>query len=749
MKSSRSREGRKPVSEGDFRKLQKSYLETCAQLESWERESRYQTQQSLKQNTQVFELDQWQQDAVSALSSGANVIVDAPTSAGKTKVVESFIEMHISDPGFRVCYTCPVKSLSNDKLREFRQKFGKGSVGIATGDVKENLDAPLVIATLESYRNSLLGVEPDLNRKLVIFDEYHFLQDESRGSAWEESIILTPSRCQVLLLSASISNANDFANWLEHLFKRPSVLIEVTHRPVPLANLIWHHDNWYLDKTLPNKFLKTKSDQFIETVPLTQLGVRLHKLLSMKLTPCIVYAGKRLSCELIAQNLSKGIAPIDKAEREKIGDLIAQADKEYHVLTFLRPNLRKLIQVYGIAYHHSGLAPMARLFIESLVKVGHLRFCVATMGLSLGINFSVKSTVISDCVRPGAFGFTPYTPSEVLQMQGRAGRRGHDIVGFTCWLNRKYYGRFGRTKRDPCFSKLKNDPVTFLGLVSRNFSLGKIEKFYQKSFQKFQASKSDRLDLKLIRSKRLKQYLDTDELPCSSPAAEFSAYEQDLNSTCYDCKFKDQCHSYIHERKLKSPLASLHLHLHRINMITRKEELSPLGDIARYFPQSGGFVIANMILRGEIHSENITKAVQLMGAFSLARFKSPNVSDEAYTFPFKIEVLEKDLQYYYPHSLFPELYEQARWGKHANDNFLKEFNPMAGYVVSAWLSGQTWSSLIGTCGSKNFGAGDITGLLYRSASFLQSLNQSQGGNLALAAKEMREELLREPLQINI
>ncbi|NBQ54872.1 MAG: DEAD/DEAH box helicase, partial [Proteobacteria bacterium] len=118
-------------------------------------------------------LDPWQEQACNILHEGGSVVVDAPTSAGKTRVVESFFAAHIHKPGFRAAYTTPVKSLSNDKVRELRALFGAENVGIATGDIKENLNAPIVVATLESYRNSLLGTEPDLGRTLVVFDEYH------------------------------------------------------------------------------------------------------------------------------------------------------------------------------------------------------------------------------------------------------------------------------------------------------------------------------------------------------------------------------------------------------------------------------------------------------------------------------------------------------------------------------------------------------------------------------------------------
>ena len=733
---------RNPEPTLDHKSLEKAVHETQIKIEQWQQEGIAAQQQS-KQNSQAFHLDPWQEDAVQALLAGANVIVDAPTTAGKTRVVEAYIEEHINDPGFRACYTCPVKSLSNDKLREFREKYGKESIGIATGDIKENLDAPVVIATLESYRNSLLGVEPDLDRSLVIFDEYHFLQDASRGSAWEEAIILTPFESQILMLSASLSNAGEFAEWLEHLTKRPSVLVEVAKRPVPLANMVFYQGEWVLADSLPKKVLPKKRSNYLEPIPHEEIVPRLVGLIPLNLTPCIVYSGKRLSCELLANAIARSLPPLERENREKIGEILMAADKEYKALSFLKPSLRKMIQVYGVAFHHSGLAPLARLLIESLVKQGVMRFCTATMGLSLGINFSVKSTVISDAVRPGESGFTPYSPSEVLQMTGRAGRRGKDVVGYSCWLNTNYYNRFGKTNRDRCESRLRNDPITFLGLVSRGFSPGKIEQFYRKSFLKFRTSEKS---AKLIRANRVEKKLNAQSIPCKSPAAEYVLYHSEQNSICYDCKLRKNCHRFIADNTQEPSLASLQLHLHYIGALNDSDSLNPLGEVARYFPQSGGFVIANMVMRGEINADNLIEAAQLMGAFSLARFKTPEVP-MSYRFPFNVEPLEKDLDFYYPSFLFPELYETLKGQRKSAPPVFKEFNPLGGYVIDLWTQGCEWNELLANCSNMQYGAGDLTGLLYRTASYLQSLSQGSQGDLAYAAKELRESILRSPLQI--
>ncbi|MCY4380659.1 MAG: DEAD/DEAH box helicase, partial [Proteobacteria bacterium] len=186
-------------------------------------------------------LDPWQAEALGLLKKGHHVVIDAPTTAGKTRVVEAYLRECIRglSASFQSCYTCPVKSLANDKYTEMKELFGPEYVGISTGDNKINLQAPIIIATLESYRNSLLGIDSPLTTDLVIFDEYHYIQDYSRGSSWQEAIILSDKKSQLLLLSASVANPEDFVHWIGRIHPKKAKVIQTTHRPVPLANLIF------------------------------------------------------------------------------------------------------------------------------------------------------------------------------------------------------------------------------------------------------------------------------------------------------------------------------------------------------------------------------------------------------------------------------------------------------------------------------------------------------------------------------
>jgi len=695
----------------------------------------------------LSQLDDWQREAYEALMEGYNVVVDAPTTAGKTRVVESFFAAKMENNNFRAAYTTPVKSLSNDKLREFRETFGKNNVGIATGDLKENLPAPIIVTTLETYRNSLLGVDPDLNRNLVIFDEYHFMADGSRGSAWEEAIILTPPSSQLLLLSASVENGEEFVRWLEKIHQKPCKFIQTKHRPVPLTDLVYFKEQWLLASEIPQKILdkkeKSKSTQLMP-LPHKHLAPRLVKLIPLGLTPCIIYAGRRKSTEGLARELAKILEPLPLEHREQIGEILQKEHEETKALNFIDQSLRVMIQTYGVAYHHSGLTPSARAAIEATLKSGSLRYCVATMGLSIGINFSVKSACISDYQRPGEQGFSKYDASETLQMLGRAGRRGKDIIGFSIWPSLPAYQTLAKAKRSDCRSRLKNDPTTFLGLVGQGLSEKDIENFYAKSFRRFSDSG---LDLGLIRKSRVLAKLKEKSIPCITPAYEFANHlledKKKHPSLCYECPHRNDCHRYINA-KSQNDLAALQLHLHVIGALDHTGKLSQYGEMAKYFPQPGGLLIAHNLLSASSNTFNLTECAELMACLSLARFKSPG-SNERYKPPFDPEELEEDLTELYPLDLFPELYDPPHGQR--KHPIIRDLLPEAGFAIKAWIQGTPWAELQQQVVNEKFAQGDLVSLMYRVASYLQSLKQANLGEISRNAKSLREEILRDPLSI--
>ncbi len=689
-------------------------------------------------------LDDWQQEVLQHLDNGESVIVDAPTTAGKTRAVEFFFRKNISDPKFRAAYTTPVKSLSNDKLREFREMFGKENVGIATGDFKENLGAPIVVATLECYRNSLLGVDPDLGRTLVVFDEYHFLQDGSRGGGWEESIILTPPHCQLLMLSASVDNSQEFQSWITHIRKQPCHLVRVQHRPVPLQDLVYVNSQWVAPETIPNlKALRKTIHAKGYTLEADDIAMRAPSIEELNLTPCIVYAGRRLLCEQFAGSIAKKLKPLPQERSIAIGEVLQKVHEENKALTFMPSHLRQMIQTFGVAYHHSGLAPTTRIAVEQLIKDGLLRFCSATMGLSIGINFAVRAAMIGDDVRPGEDGPTEYSQSEVLQMLGRAGRRGQDPVGYSLWPDLATYFKMGRAQREGCNSNLRNDPTTFLGLIGRGYDLEKVETFYSKSFKRYQDKE---IDLSLIQKNQLMKVLEAPDLPCTSPVHAVAQYSgANANSPCFTCPYRRKCHPYL-ENRIQGDLSALHLHLHALKALDQEEKLTHYGNIARYFPQNGGLLLSHYLDTKKISEENMLKGVELMGALSVASFKTIE-APASYRFPFDDQQVLKELEEFYPYDLFPEVYDPPRGRRRYR--VIREFNPGAGYIIRQWLSGVSWPDLISEFAGPRYGTGDIMALMYRTSTYLQSLMQSPVENLREPARELRSMVLRDPVQTTL
>lgn len=708
-------------------------------------------------------LDEWQQKAFEALKVGRHVIVDAPTSAGKTRVIEAFIDDKFAkNEPLRLVYTTPVKSLSNDKYREFCERYGSEKIGINTGDFKENLSAPIVIATLETYRNSLLGVEPNMKRMTVVYDEYHYLQDESRGSAWEESIILTPRGSQLVLLSASVPNAEDFAQWITKLTKQECEVVRVLHRPVPLEHLVFTKWGWALvddlgvdEETLLNarKLLKPWNAALRRqrrSGSVNEFFVPIDQALQLGLGPIVVYAGRRGDAEGFAHGFARFLkqdftGPSADKLRDRIQDLPGWE--------FLPPDLQRLVKKYGVAYHHSGMIPPGRVAIESLLKEGLLRVCAGTMGISLGVNFAVRAAFISDESRPGEGGETNYSNSEVLQMLGRAGRRGHDKQGFCLWPNLGRYALQQPREREPLRSSLKFDPTTVLGILGQQENLAYLSEFYRKSF--FMRDKP--AELVALRDHDLlsaKLYNDGfDELPCTNVVEtynQFRKHKQKDGLPCYRCPAREKCHP-MQDKAARSPLQNIVSHLVRVGALEMAVP-TKLGQLARHFPQAGGLIIADLISRNQLSVRNFHDMVQIMGAFCSSHYKKiPDVYvNEALFGEFD---LPKAIQKFYPLEIFPDLYDDtANMRGPVTDTegvkVFREFNPAAASLATQWLDlNTTWDALVADHASRFFSAGDCMMVLFRFSTFLQSCARldEYDSELSVVARRNLSNLLRDPL----
>jgi len=342
---------------------------------------------------QVAVPDLWQQQAVSALREGQDVVVQAPTGAGKTLIFELWSN-HGKNRG-QAIYTVPTRALANDKLAEWRARGW--NVGIATGDLSENLGAPVIVATLETQKNRLMqGDGPGL----LVVDEYQMLSDSDRGLNYELAIALAPPQTQLLLLSGSVGNPQDVVKWL-HRLGRKAVLIRHDHRPVPLEEVYANNLSYHVPPDIRGYWPRLVA-----------------KALAEDLGPILIFAPRRQAAESMAAELARQLPtpnPLALSTEQKlvVGD-----------------HLAKLLKA-RVTYHHSGLSYGARAgVIEPLAKAGQLRVVVATMGLAAGINFSLRSVALAGETYRRDEAEQVLKPEELLQMFGRAGRRGLDETGF-------------------------------------------------------------------------------------------------------------------------------------------------------------------------------------------------------------------------------------------------------------------------------------------------------------------------------
>lgn len=338
--------------------------------------------------------DLWQQEAVRALQQGKDVVVQAPTGSGKTYIFELLY------PGLKqqAVFTVPTRALANDKLSEWRARGW--DVGISTGDVAVNVSAKVVVATLETQRGRFLrGDGPGL----LVIDEFQMLGDPVRGVHYELAVALAPRTTQLLLLSGSVANPQDVVQWLTRI-GRDAVLIRHQQRPVPL-------EERDLSALPDSQFVQSRN----------YWARMLGRAIRAELAPVLIFAPRRAAAEQIAQAIASGVPVRDPLRLNPAQEAIAGKQ------------LGKLLR-NRVAYHHSGLSYAARAgVVEALAKSGQLNAVVATMGLAAGINFSMRSVIVTDR-RYFAGNFERQVEAdELLQMFGRAGRRGLDDLGYALY----------------------------------------------------------------------------------------------------------------------------------------------------------------------------------------------------------------------------------------------------------------------------------------------------------------------------
>jgi superfamily II RNA helicase len=397
-----------------------------------------------------FTPDAFQLDALSAVEHG-DCLVTAPTGSGKTWIAEKAIA-RIHARGGRSWYACPLKALSNAKYAEFSSIFGHQQVGILTGDRKENTDAAIIVGTTEILRNQLYDAMHRgelLAADFVVLDEAHFLGDPDRGVVWEEIMIYLPQRIPLLLLSATIGNADQIAGWLSSIRSSRCAIIRESNRPVPLFSLFLHPSGTLLPLTEPAKtagkeklykkvadFLKTKRSQY-RRIPdyLLPFDDVLRVLKKYHLLPAIFFLKSRADCDrALEQCRGRWLADPNRsaAIKERIE---AYSHQSLHVIHHRQ---RWFLENLALGSHHAGQLPAWKLMLERLMTEGLLDAVFATSTVAAGVNFPARTVVFFNSDRFNGSQFLPLDATELHQMTGRAGRRGMDKIGFALLLPNKF-----------------------------------------------------------------------------------------------------------------------------------------------------------------------------------------------------------------------------------------------------------------------------------------------------------------------
>jgi ATP-dependent RNA helicase HelY len=469
-----------------------------------------------------FAFDSFQVAACNSVEDGNGVLVAAPTGAGKTVVGEfaAYIALKQKKKCF---YTTPIKALSNQKYQEFVEKFGSENVGLLTGDTNINSEASILVMTTEVLRNMLYqGSSTLVNLGSVVMDEVHYLADKFRGAVWEEVLIHLMESVQVISLSATVSNAEEFGEWLGEVRGTIDVIVSEV-RPIPLYQHVLIGNKLVDLFTKPGQvnpeILKLENEalrrvksragrnsRWIEDSNRLSRAEIIEKLQRMSLLPAITFIFSRIGCDAaVKQCLQAGLKLTNAEERAEIRETanrytqnLAQEDLEV-----LNHDEWITALERGIAAHHAGLIPSFKSAVEDLFQRGLVKAVFATETLALGINMPARTVVLEKLVKYNGEAHVPITPGEYTQLTGRAGRRGIDIEGNAViqWspsIDSATAAGLASTRTYPLrssFSPTYNMAVNLISRFGRERARGSLES----SFAQFQA---DRAVVGLVKQQR-------------------------------------------------------------------------------------------------------------------------------------------------------------------------------------------------------------------------------------------------------
>jgi superfamily II RNA helicase len=443
-----------------------------------------------------FVPDDFQIKALEAIKK-TDCLVIAPTGSGKTWIAREAI-LSVLERGGRAWYASPLKALSNSKWVEFGLHFDPENVGIITGDTKENTEAPIIVGTTEILRNQLYDAMHqgfDLNCDLVILDEAHFLGDLDRGVVWEEVMTYLPVRVNLLLLSATIGNGEEIAQWLETIRKKPCIVINEEKRPVPLYPLFLHPsgclhpflDGKRMAAPVADCLRKANERRFRGRNMPDYIGI-IRILERFNLLPAIFFLKSRAECDEALN--ARGSLP-QLYNSTEFDDCLYELLDRFPSLSGHRQ--LKALRTAGLAAHHGGQLPAWKMFVEEMMNQGHLRVIFATSTIAAGVNFPARTIVLFNSDLFNGNDFNPLSATEFRQMTGRAGRRGQDNIGFMLavsgrFMDLNHIRRLLFRAPEDILSQLKNDFAMVLNLLLSQTPTD-IHKIFERSLAAYQQNK--------------------------------------------------------------------------------------------------------------------------------------------------------------------------------------------------------------------------------------------------------------------
>jgi len=369
--------------------------------------------------------DPFQQQAIDYIKDGFSVIVSAPTGAGKTVIAE-YVLRDCLEKKLNAVYTAPIKALSNQKFRDFHSHF-QDHIGILTGDVSINAEAPVLIMTTEIFHNKILD-EPNSLKKYswIIFDEVHYIDNPERGTVWEESLIFLPTHMKILALSATIPNIRQLAEWIESIHKKPIKIVIEQKRPVPL-HFFFYCQNEIIDKVDNLKKLRKGRPN--------RLSALINYIRQKDGLPCIYFVFSRRKTEHYAEEMHS-FDFLTPEEKTKIKVMFNELCERFDLVGDAGAcRIRSFIE-RGIAYHHAGMLPTLKEVVERLFTSRLIKVIFTTETFALGINMPARSVILDELSKFYGFGHRLLKTRDFYQMAGRAGRRSIDTEGHVfCRIN--------------------------------------------------------------------------------------------------------------------------------------------------------------------------------------------------------------------------------------------------------------------------------------------------------------------------